>query len=491
MKFDKDFFDSSNNKNRFVKTKELLDEISPSMCLAKWNQVTLHLGTGTTHSCHHPAPHKIPLVELKRNPSALHNTLHKKEQRKLMLEGKRPSECDYCWRAEDSDKSGGTTYSDRVTKSAEPWALPHINEIKNLPWDSDVIPSYLEVDFDTTCNFKCAYCTPSYSTTWMQEIKQHGPINLPGGAIHSLDYLRDIDMMPILAREENPYIDAFWKWWPEIVGNLKTFRITGGEPLLSKHTFKILDYLIENPQPDLEFNINSNLGVPDEVIDLFIEKMKTIQDKKAVKMFKLYTSNEAQGKQAEFVRFGLNYDKWLNNCNRILSEISDSYLTIMAAFNVFSVTTFKKFMNDVITLKLRYTKQPERKHPVSLDTPYVRWPEFLAPWILPQSFLKDIEDCVSHAYKNPHVLYWPPMCGNGFFDYEINRIERLFYVVRDEMIALEYNPDKLNFLRAQFYDYVVEYDRRRGTNFLETFPEYEEFFQICKKNSEQYHLSNQ
>lgn len=487
MEFDAEFFDSSNNKNRFIKTKELLDDVSPSMCLAKWNQVTLHLATGTTHSCHHPAPHKIPLVELQKNHSALHNTSFKKAQRKKMLEGERPAECDYCWRAEDSEKNGGVTYSDRITKSAESWALPDIDRVRSLSWDADIIPSYLEVDFDTTCNFKCAYCTPSYSTTWMQEIKQHGPIEIAGGAIHGLDYLKNIDMMPILAREENPYIEAFWKWWPDVVANLKTFRITGGEPLLSKNTFKVLDYLIENPQPDLEFNINSNLGVPDEVISLFVEKMRIIQEKKAIKMFKLYTSNEAHDKHAEFVRFGLNYDNWLNNCNIILREIPDSHLTIMAAFNVFSVLSFKQFMNDVIELKMKYTKQPERKHPVSLDTPYVRWPEFLAPWILPKEFLQNIEECVSHAYKNPQVLYWPPLCGNGFFDYEINRIERLFYVVRDEMDTLEHNQEKLNLLRAQFYDYIIEYDKRRKTNFLETFPEYENFFYLCKLQSEHYH----
>jgi hypothetical protein len=215
--------------------------------------------------------------------------------------------------------------------------------------------------------------------------------------------------------------------------------------------------------------------------------MRIIQEKKAVKMFKLYTSNEAHGKHAEFVRFGLNYDNWLKNCNIILREITDSHLTIMAAFNVFSVLSFKQFMNDVIELKMKYTKQPERKHPVSLDTPYVRWPEFLAPWILPKEFLQNIEECVSHAYKNPHVLYWPPLCGNGFFDYEINRIERLFYVVRDEMDTLEHNQEKLNLLRAQFYDYIIEYDKRRKTNFLETFPEYENFFYLCKLQSEQYH----
>ena len=31
-----------------------LETISPTMCLAKWNQVSLHLPTGLTNSCYHP-----------------------------------------------------------------------------------------------------------------------------------------------------------------------------------------------------------------------------------------------------------------------------------------------------------------------------------------------------------------------------------------------------------------------------------------------------
>ena len=40
--------------------------------------------------------------------------------------------------------------------------------------------------------------------------------------------------MPIPQRDPNPYVDAFWKWWPELYRDLHTFRITGGEPLLVK-----------------------------------------------------------------------------------------------------------------------------------------------------------------------------------------------------------------------------------------------------------------
>jgi len=76
----------------YLVMKKKLDGVGCGMCLAKWTQTTIHLQMGETHSCHHPSTHKIPLQELKRNPSALHNTRFKKEKRKEMLEGKRPSE---------------------------------------------------------------------------------------------------------------------------------------------------------------------------------------------------------------------------------------------------------------------------------------------------------------------------------------------------------------------------------------------------------------
>jgi hypothetical protein len=34
--------------------------------------------------------------------------------------------------------------------------------------------------------------------------------------------------------------------------------------------------------------------------------------------------------------------------------------------------------------------------------------------------------------------------------------------------------------RFNFYKFVNEHDKRRGTNFLETFPEYKEFYDSCK-----------
>ena len=77
----------SDQVQRIKKIMPIVNAASPTFCLAKWHHVTLYLQTGETHSCYHPAPHKIDLREIKNNPSALHNTSHKKLERKEMLNG--------------------------------------------------------------------------------------------------------------------------------------------------------------------------------------------------------------------------------------------------------------------------------------------------------------------------------------------------------------------------------------------------------------------
>ena len=120
--------DLTNDNPLFIDTKKKLDDIGSGMCLAKWTQVTLQLQTGHNHSCHHPRTHKINVNEIKRNPSALHNTQYKKLRRREMLTGKRPEECDYCWNVEDNSDR----FSDRTFKSAESWSSPHFEEIVNV-----------------------------------------------------------------------------------------------------------------------------------------------------------------------------------------------------------------------------------------------------------------------------------------------------------------------------------------------------------------------
>ena len=107
---------SESETDRIKRIRDYINvDSTPTFCLAKWHHVTMYLQSGETHSCYHPAPHKIPLHELKDNPSALHNTWEKKMERKQMLEGEKPSGCQYCWNIE---AMGPDYISDRHIRNA-------------------------------------------------------------------------------------------------------------------------------------------------------------------------------------------------------------------------------------------------------------------------------------------------------------------------------------------------------------------------------------
>ena len=257
------------------KAKEQLDVISETMCYAKWTQVSMHLTNGKTHSCYHPPTHDIDVEELKTNPSALHNTKEKKEQRAQMLAGERPEGCSYCWRIEDV---GGR--SDRVYRSGEYWAQNAREEIAEAGADGNINPRYVEVNFNQACNFKCSYCSPHLSTTWEKEIKEHGAYSIASGEHNNLDSLSNQRLLPQkLAQNENPYVEAFWKWWPELYKNLEVFRMTGGEPLMDVNTFKVLDYVYKHPNAWLEMSMTSNMVPPKPILmDMFIEKLQSLEE---------------------------------------------------------------------------------------------------------------------------------------------------------------------------------------------------------------------
>ena len=449
-----------------AEVKNKLDKVGCGFCLAKWTQVTMHLGTGMTHSCHHPSPHKIPLAELKRNPSALHNTKHKKTRRKEMLEGKRPSECNYCWNVEDNSNS----FSDRVFKSTEPWSLSEFDKIKDGYWRDDFNPRYVEVSFGNTCNFACAYCGPQYSSKWVEEIEKHGPYDTEY-KFNSIDDIKARNQMPYKQTEHNPYIEAFWKWWPDLFPDLHTFRITGGEPLLLKDTFKVLEYIQKhyNRNSNISLAINTNLGIPDKLLDRFIEIAKDLCENNKVRELIIFTSVEATGKQAEYTRYGLQYDKFWNNIDKVLTQLPKVTINIMATFNALSVFTYSDLIDRVFEYKKKYANG--KRYWVSalqLDTSYLRWPTHLSVKILEDKhkelILKSAEKALYYGIKEfTNDNY-------GFSNVEIQKMKRLYD------FAIGSSDFDTNKYRRDFVKFVDEYDKRRDTNFLETFPELEKIY---------------
>lgn len=457
----------------FDKTRDKLNGVGCGFCLAKWTQVTMHLHNGMTHSCHHPTTHKIPLTEIANDPKALHNTNFKKRVRKEMLEGGKPKECDYCWNIEDTSNA----FSDRTYKSSEPWSAPHFEDVMKAGYKHNFNPKYVEVSFSNTCNFKCSYCGPQYSSKWVEEINTFGPYKTSTN-FNDIEPFKKEGTMPYLASDHNPYVEAFWKWWPEMYHDLHTFRITGGEPLLSKDTFKILDYIIETPTPNkkLSLCINSNLGIPEKLFQQFIEKIEMILDKELVYEFIIFTSCDTWGEQANYIRSGFEYSLFKERVDFLLDKFPTLTIDIMSTYNALSVPNYKLLLEDVIELKQRH-HNPHRYwgSALLLDSSYLRWPEHQTVKILEDKWASTIDEQAKLADFHEQVRIGA-VDGYGFTDIEINKIKRI-----KDWFESDINEAELIKNRKDFYVFATQHDIRRGTNFCKTFPELEEFYHKCGK----------
>jgi len=504
--------------------RDRLNAVSPSLCLAKWQQVSIHLPSGLTQSCYHPPTHKIPLELLKDKPSVLHNTPIKIHERKQMLEGKRPEGCAYCWKVEDAQSDDPKGHmSDRHYRSSEWWNAPTFDEVTTNSFDYDVTPRYVEVNFNQACNFKCMYCSPHLSTSWEEEVKKHGPYQLTHMAHNNIQSLEEKGLMPLkVAQKDNPYVDAFWQWFPEIYRKLRVFRMTGGEPLMDKNTFKVLDYVNENPHGQLELSITSNMCPPDQkLFDKFVEKVKAIEtlrtyeDKenfnefsgnhwyvdKGFKHFWLFVSLDGFGEQAEYMRTGLEFERMLNNVRTFLRETKYSTVSFINTFNILSIPSLHKFLEMVLELRAEFggrsqvefeispdQTETEKEHGivhkvytqkkfqrVFFDIPILRYP----PWFNIQNAgeygINEVERCLKYMEDNVQGDDYLETF-EGFKPYEILKIKRDLAIMKESL-----PQEQLLLNKKNFYMFITEYDRRRQTNFMETFPELKNYWRECIK----------
>jgi organic radical activating enzyme len=431
--------------------------------MAKWHHTTIYLQTGETHSCYHPRPHKIPLDEVIIDPSALHNTSQKKLERLEMLNGGKPSGCQYCWNIENM---GDDYVGDRKERNSTIYTLERFEQIKTGAWDQNINPEYIEISFGNECNFKCGYCHPKHSSAYHKEIKDFGPYTTVK------NHRNDIDWFKVYEEETNPYVEAWWRWWPEVKNTLNILRITGGEPLLQQSTWRLLDDLDQNPAPNLELNINTNLGVKPVLIDRLVEKVNNLVNNNKIKNFKLFTSMDTWGAPAEYIRTGLDLEVWENNLDTYLTK-TNLPITIMITFNILTVTNFKSLLMKILKWRLKYQfSDDENRHRIRFDTPYLKEPLQYDMNLLPKGKF------MPHMYN--HLKYIKENIDDQSKDKFTNLEYEKFRRVVDYMETTVYTEEKLKEGRRDFYNWFTEYDNRRGTNFSITFPLLKDFYNSCK-----------
>ena len=147
-----------------------------------------------------------------------------KELRLNMLNDKKSSICEYCYKHEESSPFSfrkyslehfGKDFDDIVTTTDE---TGHVPEFKM---------KYFDIRFSNICNFKCRTCGSEFSSQWAQEMKQNKWVP------ESFKIIQHADESGNLLQEIK-----------DQVPNMDLAYFAGGEPLITDEHYQLLEEMI-------------------------------------------------------------------------------------------------------------------------------------------------------------------------------------------------------------------------------------------------------
>ena len=173
----------------------------------------------------------------------------------------------------------------------------------------------------------------------------------------------------------------------------------------------------------------------------------------------------------------LDFDLLWDRVNQFLTEIPGrNSITFIVTMNNLSVTGLGKLFSAILGLRKLYSTTYQR---VWFDTPVLRQPTWQSLQLLPDSYVDELETVWAYMLKN---IETEATRFQGFKDYEISRLDRDLAWMRD---GQKLDPLYIKQNKADFYRFFAEHDRRRGTNFLKTFPEMSAWWQECEYHARQ------
>ena len=241
--------------------------------------------------------------------------------------------------------------------------------------------------------------------------------------------------------------------------HLQELRITGGEPLMSPDLWRLFDWFKENnSNPDMRLAVNSNLGGKDDLIDRLISASHDIPN------FHLYTSCEAMGVQAEYIRDGLEWNQFIKNLNRVIMEGDLVGLHMMCTVNALCLESLTEFLD----LMLKYKSQFGVDFPV-FTLNIVRFPSFQSPLVLPT------EKKQQHSQQ---LRNWLEINKDNSLVHEMERNQVIRLI--DYLVSVEKPHSETSFempkLHNDFKQFYRQYDKRRNKDFVTAFPDLADWY---------------
>lgn len=178
--------------------------------------------------------------------------------------------------------------------------------------------------------------------------------------------------------------------------------------------------------------------------------------------------------QAEYIQDGLNFTRLWHNINRYLKEIPTSGLDITVNMSCLTIASFKQIVTIIHGLRRAYSQTQQR---IQFQFQLIQDPAWKSAQILPDSYVEILEDCWAYMLKNSTT---ESNTFGGFNSEEIDDLQRVIDFIKQ---GSQLDQQWIQSRRIEFFNQINKLDQSRNSNFLTTFPEMRDFWELCRQTA--------
>jgi hypothetical protein len=380
------------------------------------------------------------------------------ERRSDLLKGKKHEDCETCWKLESKGFKSSRHDQDMFYFMSKNSGVKHesMEELRSYPdQEKTRYADCIEIVLNNVCDAKCTYCSELFSTQWYLEKKK----------------FNDPNIMRVPADNRDPKLEAhFWEWY-KVTGQKEMWRFgfIGGEPFIVDALYEYLDKLVEiheeNPLPKKkELCITSNMNTPPVYFKKFLQYIPKLE-----KHFDIIiqASGENVGKELEYIRSGVNHERWKANIEYFLANTSVK-INFLPTLNLLGLPSLVKYLDYWEELSLKYG-------PIAIFDNIVTHPRQQSPISAPSEFAEYLDQPIRILER---MQSWENLPDNVKWSWK-NFL--LFLKNTQEAIAKNKSSSEMLDESVQFYRYFSLLDQRRNTSVLEIFPEFKMMYLAGEK----------
>ncbi len=297
------------------------------------------------------------------------NSEHMKSVRRRMMAGETLPECEVC-----NDRLLNTSvYRSYFNSLFDHKYLQAMQETDDTG-HTTMKPVSWDYRFSNLCNFKCRMCGDMLSSAWESEQRQHNMIDWANP--------KNTWMRPEIKKEiENFQSNQIEEEFSNAVEEHRVEEVywVGGEPLMYEQHWRYMTRIIElGDGPHVYARYNTNLSRVDyQGRNLYRDVLAHLRD------WQICASIDGTGEIGEYIRTGLNYERWLENFKQGLAIARhsrqmrlDFTLTLPGMFEVEKINQLAKELNVDVLAKVIFSFSPD-----IVMSPLALPRKLLEPWV--------------------------------------------------------------------------------------------------------------